>query len=98
MACLAGGATFSLAPKSDLYLMKTRHYYMNLTNIQLGGNPEWTPVWETPDALHDAYFHIVDTVKERSLQGKAVISNSNGDCSSIQMVIPPGAQEEFPLT
>ncbi|KAJ0116126.1 hypothetical protein J7T55_005072 [Diaporthe amygdali] len=78
MACLAGGETFSLAPNSHLYLIKTRNYWLS----RKGGVAHWELKRENPDALHDAYFHIVDIVEERQLQGKAVISNSNGECFS----------------
>ncbi|POS71208.1 hypothetical protein DHEL01_v210396 [Diaporthe helianthi] len=40
--------------------------------------PFWRlPDMGTPDALHDGYFHIVQTVKDRGLHGRSVISNSN---------------------
>ncbi|KAH8771872.1 hypothetical protein F5883DRAFT_642539 [Diaporthe sp. PMI_573] len=78
MACLAGGETFSLAPRSNLYLIKTLNVWLDETRVPFGGDPVWVPDRGTPESLHDAYFHIVQIVKDRRLQGRAVISNSNG--------------------
>ncbi|KAL2280398.1 hypothetical protein FJTKL_12631 [Diaporthe vaccinii] len=77
MACLAGGHTFSLAPKSNLYLIKTFNAWLEETDVP-GVDDVWTLNRGTPDALHDGYFHIVQIVENRGLQGRAVISNSNG--------------------
>ncbi|KAK7706363.1 hypothetical protein SLS64_007703 [Diaporthe eres] len=77
MACLAGGHTFSLAPKSNLYLIKTFNAWLEETDVP-GVDDVWTLNRGTPDALHDGYFQIVQIVENRGLQGRAVISNSNG--------------------
>jgi hypothetical protein len=82
MACLAGGKTFSLAPRSNLYLIKTLNVWLDETRVPFGGDPVWVPDRGTPESLHDAYFHIVQIVKDRRLQGRAVISNSNGEISA----------------
>lgn len=79
MACLAGGLTFSLAPKSNLYLIKTTNAWLDETHDPSGDDPVWRPDRGTPESLHDAYFHIVQVVQSRRLQGRAVVSNSNGE-------------------
>ena len=79
MACLAGGHLLGVAPKSNLYLIKTTNAWRDETNIPVGDDADWVSTRGTPDALHDAYFHIVQTVQNRWLQGRAVISNSNGE-------------------
>lgn len=80
MACLAGGRRFSLAPNSNLYLIKmVNARLLDPRNAPFGRNDVWVTNGATPDALHDAYFHIVQVVKDRGLQGRAVISHSYGE-------------------
>lgn len=85
MACLAGGQTFSLAPRSNLYLIKMMNAKLDDADVTLEGDDVWIPNRATPDSLHDAYFHIVRIAEDRGLQGRAVISNSNGGCSRISV-------------
>lgn len=86
MACLAGGHTFSLAPRSNLYLIKMMNARLYETDNPLESDETWLPNRSPPDALHDAYFHIVQIVEDRGLQGRAVISHSIGGCSRINVV------------
>lgn len=97
MACLAGGHTFSLASKSNLYLIKTTNAWLDESEVP-GGDDAWMLNRATPDSLHDAYFHIVQIVENRRLQGRAVISNSNGECSRINIMGFSRRPEQFELT
>lgn len=49
-----------------------------ILGVDKHGQPLFGLVNQTPDAFHDALFHIIDTVKQNSLQGKAVVSHSRG--------------------
>lgn len=79
-ACAAGGTGFSVAPYSQLYLVK----HVNAAYVtDNAGNRYLQTVRTSPDAYHDALFHIVDFVKKNNLQGKAVVSHSWGKYMNI---------------
>ncbi|KUI63811.1 Subtilisin-like protease 2 [Cytospora mali] len=69
MAAAAAGTRYGIASMAHLYLIKFK-------NAQLS-NGQWVVQTTTPEALVDAFSQVVDIVKDRGLQGKAVVSFSN---------------------
>jgi hypothetical protein len=67
MAMLAASSGYSLAPKSNLYVVKDCGDYIDEDGKRY-------VMHSTPSGLHEAFTHIIQVVKDRDLQGKAVIS------------------------
>ncbi|KUI54448.1 Subtilisin-like protease 2 [Cytospora mali] len=68
MAAAAAGAQYGIASKANLYLIKA----FNAKRV----NNQWVQSVATPDALNDALSHVLNIVRDRNLQGKAVVSFS----------------------
>lgn len=53
MACLAGGDTYSLAPKSHLYLIKLTNAWLDDSHVISGGDATWvSSFWTQYSLIH----------------------------------------------
>jgi len=73
VAALAGGLLFGIAPKADLYSIKTSQCGWKLDQH---GTRQIEQLGPTPRALRAVTDQVEKVVKQRNLQGKAVINMS----------------------
>lgn len=73
VAALAGGATLGIAPKANLYSIKVGQCGWKIDQY---GDRELVPLGVTARAIRAAAERVEKVVKDRNLQGKAVINIS----------------------
>lgn len=69
MAAAAAGTRHGIANMASLYLIK-------IVNSKRS-NDQWLSSPLTPEAMDDALSQVLEIVKDRGLQGKAVVSMSS---------------------
>ncbi|EMR68913.1 putative subtilisin-like protein [Eutypa lata UCREL1] len=74
VASLAIGQTFGMAPKANAYLIKA----ITTVSKRDGDNQIVEVADYSPKASLEAMHHIIEVIKDRQLQGKAVVSHSLG--------------------